>query len=59
MELTEDQIFEKYAEQCRHCSRILLLPYEFEFICISCGLNLLKRKQEITKIQKKIILSID
>ena len=33
MELTEDQIIEKYAKQCFHCSRNTLLPYEYEWTC--------------------------
>ena len=30
MELTEDQIIEKYAKNCRHCKRNTLLPYEYQ-----------------------------
>ena len=37
MELTEDQIFEKSAKQCGYCKRNTLLPYEYEFTCVSCG----------------------
>ena len=55
MELTEDQIFEKYAKNCRHCKRNMLLPYEYEFTCISCGFNVNKRKHELSKIQRKKI----
>ena len=53
MELSEDQIFEKYAKQCGHCLRNTLLPYEYEFSCISCGYNVIKRKHELTKSQRK------
>ena len=53
MNLSEDKIFKKYAEQCNHCLRNTLLPYEYEWSCISCGFNLIKRKQELTKTQRK------
>ena len=53
MELTGDQIIEKHAKQCKHCSRNTLLPYEYEITCIPCGFNLIKRKHEFTKNQRK------
>ena len=60
MELTEDEIIQKYGKNCGHCNRITLLPYEYEFTCISCGFNVIKRKHELSKIQrKKETLSID
>ena len=31
MELTEDEVIQKCAKQCLHCSRNTLLPYEYEF----------------------------
>ena len=55
MELTEDQIFEKYAKRCHHCNRITLLPYEYEFTCLSCGFNVIKQKHQLSKIQRKKI----
>ena len=55
MELSEDQIFEKYATKCLHCNRNTLLPYEYEFTCFSCGYNVNKRKHELSKIQRKKI----
>ena len=33
MELIEDQIIEKYAKNCGHCRRNMLLPYEYEWSC--------------------------
>ena len=54
MELTEDEIIQKYAGQCRHCNRNTLLPYEYEYTCFSCGYNVNKRKHDLSKIQKKI-----
>ena len=53
MELTEDEIIEKHATRCGHCKRNTLLPYEYERTCISCGYNVIKRKHELTKSQRK------
>ena len=55
MELTEDEIIQKYGKNCGHCNRNTLLPYEFEWTCFSCGYNLNKRKNELSKIQRKKI----
>ena len=52
MEMTEDQIIEKNAKRCGHCTRNTLLPYEYEFVCIVCGYNVNKRKHELSKIQR-------
>ena len=53
MELTEDDIIEKYAKKCGHCTRNTLLPYEYEITCFSCGYNVNKRKHELSKIHRK------
>ena len=55
MNLTEDQIIEKHGKRCARCNQNTLLPYEYEWTCISCGFNLIKRKHELTKIQRKNI----
>ena len=55
MNLSEDEIIQKYGKQCRHCNRNTLLPYEYEFTCIVCGYNVNKRKHELSKIQRKKI----
>ena len=55
MELTEDQILEKYAKQCRQCLRTTLLRYEYEWTCVACGYNVI-RKNELTKIQRTKLL---
>ena len=55
MELTEDQITEKYAKQCGNCSQNTSIPYEYEFTCTSCGNNLIKRKRELSKISRRKI----
>ena len=60
MQLSEDEVFEKNGKHCGHCNRNTLVPYEFEFSSVVCGFNLIKRKHELTKTQrKKQILSID
>ena len=55
MELTEDEIIQKYAKNREHCNRNTLLPYEYEFICFVCGYNVNKRKNELSRIQRKKI----
>ena len=56
MELTEDEIIKNYAEHCGHCNRITLLPNEYEWTCFSCGYNVSKRKNELSKIQRKQLI---
>ena len=53
MNLTEDEISEKYAKHCGHCKRNTLLPYDYEFTCIACGFNVIKTKHELSKKQRK------
>ena len=53
MEFTEDGIIEKYGKRCGYCNRNTLLPYEYEFTCFSCVYNVNKRKNELSKIQRK------
>ena len=55
MELTEDEIIQKCGENCGHCNRSILLPYEYEFTCFPCGYNVNKRKHELSKIRRKKI----
>ena len=55
MDVTEDEIIQKYGKNCGHCNRNTLLPYEYESTCISCGYNVNKRKHELFKIQRKKI----
>ena len=55
MELTEDEIIENYGKNCGHCNRNTLLPYEYEFTCISYVYNVNIRKHELSKIQRKRI----
>ena len=55
MELSEDEIIEKYGKEFGRCSRNILLPYENECTCISCEYNVIKRKQELSKNQQKKI----
>ena len=53
MELTEDEIIKTNGNLCKHCGRKRLLPFSYEWTCISCGNNLIKRKHEISRIQRK------
>ena len=39
----------------RTAYEFMLLPYEYGWCCISCGFYLIKRKHELTKIQRKKI----
>ena len=55
MELTEDEIIQKYAKNCGHCNRNTLLPYEYDWTCFSCGYNVNKRKHELSKMQRRKI----
>ena len=55
MNLSEDEIIQKYGRHCGHCNRNTLLPYEYEFTCFSCGYNIIKLKHELSKIQRKKI----
>ena len=57
MELTEDEIIQKYGERCGHCSRNTSQLYDYEFTCSSCGYNVNKRKNELSKIQRKKIVN--
>ena len=53
MQLSEDEISEKHGIKCGFCNQDTLLPYEYEFACVSCGYNVIKRKHELSKIQRK------
>ena len=53
MELTEDEIIQKHRENCGCCRRNTLLPYEYEWTCLSCNYNVVKRKHELSKIQRQ------
>ena len=55
MELSEDEIIQKNAKNWGRCKRNTLRPYEYEITCFSCGLNVNKRKHELSKIQRKKI----
>ena len=59
MELTEDEIIQKFGKQCEYCNRNTLLPYEYEYTCFSCGYSVNKRKHELSKIQRKKTIFIN
>ena len=52
MELTEDEIIQNYCKKYGHCNRNTLLPNQYECACFSCGYNVIKRKHELSKIQR-------
>ena len=55
MNLSEDEFIQKYGKNCGHCNGDTLLPYDYEYTCFSCGYNVNKRKNELSKIQRKKI----
>ena len=55
MESTKDEIIQNYGKKCGQCKRNTLLPYEYEWTCISCEFNLIKRKSELSKNERKKI----
>ena len=54
MQLSEDEISEKHAKHCGHCNRNTL-PYKYVWNCFSSGYNVIERKHELAKIQRKIL----
>ena len=55
MQLSEDEIIQKYGKHFGHCNRTTILPYQSEWTCFSCGYNVINRKHELCKIQRKKI----
>ena len=53
MSLSEHQKIEKYAKKCGHCSRNNLLPYEYEWTCISSGYNVKNENLNFQKYNEK------
>ena len=43
MDLTEDQVIEKYFKQCLYGIRNSLLLFELEYACVACGHNVVQR----------------
>ena len=58
MQLTEDEIIKKDAKHWGHCNRNTLLPYEYGGTCIPCRFNLNKKNHELSKIQRKKLISL-
>ena len=48
LEQTDDQILEKCGRNCMPCMRNTLLPYEYEYTCMTFGYNVMK-KNELTR----------
>ena len=60
MELTENEIFQNYAEHGKHCLINTLPTHQYEFICIACGYNVCEKKMNLQKIKEKFqILILD
>ena len=53
MQPSENETIQRYGKGCVHCNRNTLLPYEYEWTCLSYGYNVIKRKHELCKIQRK------
>ena len=53
MELTEEEMIQKFAKNCGHCNRNTLLTYEYEFTCFSCGYNVNKLNMNSQKYKEK------
>ena len=54
MMLAEDEILTKHGKHILHYTRNTLLPYEYDCTCVACGYNITKKKNELSKISKKI-----
>ena len=53
MELTDDENIKKCAKHCGRCNRNTLQPHEYEWTCVSCNYNAIKRKHELSKKQPR------
>ena len=53
--LSEDEIIQKYGKHCGHCHRNTLLPYSYEWTCLTCNYNVIKQKHKLSKTQRKNI----
>ena len=53
MELTQDEIIQKYSKLCPSCGRNAMLPYQYEFTCLPCGYNIKKLKINYLKFNEK------
>ena len=58
MELTEDEIIKKHGTLCKRCSQIMLLLYEYEWICFGCGYDVIEQKNELSKVSRRKINNI-
>ena len=53
MILTDHEKIEKYAKEWKHCIRNAILRSEDEWTCVAWGCNIIKKKNDLTKISKK------
>ena len=56
MELTEDEIIQKYGKFCGHRKSNTILPYKNKFNCFSCGYNANKKSMKSLKYNEKKII---
>ena len=62
MELSEEEFTQRYAKQCKNCSKKTLLPYEYEFTYNVRGYNVKQRQKELSETipsRKKTIFLTD
>ena len=45
--------YKNMVKNCPSCNRNLILPYQYEYICLFYGHNIIKQKHELTKEQRK------
>ena len=43
---------------CMRCNRNALIEYEYEFTCLVCEFNVIKPKNQLTKVQRKKISTL-
>ena len=55
MELSKNQIFEKYAKRCSHRIGNTLLPYACEWTSVVYGYNVVKQKKAYKSSTEKTI----
>ena len=53
MHPSENEHIENYDKQSKHRTQNTFLPYEDGRTLVACGYNVVKRKHELTKIQRK------
>ena len=52
-EFIRKKTIQKFEKQCMHCMRNTLIPYENKYSSVACGYNVIKQKNNISKISRK------